>query len=770
MTPALTDTVPQEPGLHFSPSLGIKSLSADLNVCVDTSKTPSKASSSSVAYCDPALCLPEDLSDLQLEESLSSAHYQTFFLLTSSDMYGQESSTFPLMTEQESYRQRLQAKHDAHARKVKRELFPGTVSKVLADVNKLWDISVTEDEGVHRLSGRIDGESLAFPFADDCTLPDFRCISPMENELQKAAEAKVLHVKYLNRQQELRSRAQRSRKRLQLLLARYTVDHCSQQISGLVKGKIKKLNAHNNPTTYSCTGVQTPPDVVKGLTQSASIDIKDGSPMGSLTAITKFSVPAVGALRCIQQELDSDVTDCSSEEDWDEKPKNAQDCSPEWTWHSGRADVGSRWTWLQAQIAELEYKIHQLADLRSQLRSRKGTLEFQECSNCILGEDTHLPHPGPSLRAAETLATPSEEKNPPVAMDLEMSPSSPTLLLRNIEKQSAQLTEMVTSLITAIPISLSPTSPVKPFTNGKIAARVPHGASRLQKTGATTRNGFCRQQLIKNRKRICIKAASTLRSSSARTRPLLVFHKRNLYRMFPGCMPIHLAQKPVYVSNQLWPPVDSGSTWLSSNKPQKSVLVQRDVCEVDPGFHPVLSLPSDLPIRLHLEGLLKCKSNNKESLNSRLFSPHDDDDDNDDEDDDERLPHVPAKWRKRCIPSTGPPLLFESPNREERLGNVTEAEVHRSHAAPAEELNVTPISQKTSLQLQARDPGIVLSAARRRVRSENSYDIDNIVIPMNLVAPSKLEKLQYKEILTPSWKEVVLEPLTSPPCEEVVKP
>lgn len=41
--------------------------------------------------------------------------------------------------------------------------------------------------------------------------------------------------------------------------------------------------------------------------------------------------------------------------------------------------------------------------------------------------------------------------------------------------------------------------------------------------------------------------------------------------------------------------------------------------------------------------------------------------------------------------------------------------------------------------------------SRRRLRSESSYDIDNIVIPMSLVAPSKLEKLQYKEILTPRF-------------------
>ncbi|CAJ0965483.1 unnamed protein product [Ranitomeya imitator] len=326
MTPALTDTVPQEPGVHFSPSLGMKSLSADINVCVDNSKTTSKASSSSLACCDPTLCLQEDFIGLQLEEALSSTHYQTIFLLSSSDMNVEDSSSFPLKTEQDTYRQRLHAKHDTLGRKVKRELFPGTVSKVLADVNKLWDISVTEDEGVHRLSGRIDGQSLAIPFASDCTLPNFRCISPLENKLQKSSDdAKVLQLRYLNRQQELLSRAQRSRKRLQLLLARYTVDHCSQQISGLVKQKIGKLNVHHNSATHSCTGVQTQPDVVVGLIENACVNINDEATLECSSAIKKFSVPAAKVLHCIQQELDSDVTESSSDDDWEEKPKNVHD-------------------------------------------------------------------------------------------------------------------------------------------------------------------------------------------------------------------------------------------------------------------------------------------------------------------------------------------------------------------------------------------------------------------------------------------------------------
>lgn len=41
-----------------------------------------------------------------------------------------------------------------------------------------------------------------------------------------------------------------------------------------------------------------------------------------------------------------------------------------------------------------------------------------------------------------------------------------------------------------------------------------------------------------------------------------------------------------------------------------------------------------------------------------------------------------------------------------------------------------------------------ISGYNRRNRT-NSYDIDNIVIPYSVAAATRVEKLQYKEILTP---------------------
>ena len=39
-------------------------------------------------------------------------------------------------------------------------------------------------------------------------------------------------------------------------------------------------------------------------------------------------------------------------------------------------------------------------------------------------------------------------------------------------------------------------------------------------------------------------------------------------------------------------------------------------------------------------------------------------------------------------------------------------------------------------------------------KRKSSYDIDHIVIPMSMAATTRVERLKYKEILTPSWREV----------------
>lgn len=45
-----------------------------------------------------------------------------------------------------------------------------------------------------------------------------------------------------------------------------------------------------------------------------------------------------------------------------------------WRFARERASAASRWSWLMANIAELEYRIRQLVDYQRQLRTNKGPI------------------------------------------------------------------------------------------------------------------------------------------------------------------------------------------------------------------------------------------------------------------------------------------------------------------------------------------------------------------------------------------------------------
>lgn len=59
----------------------------------------------------------------------------------------------------------------------------------------------------------------------------------------------------------------------------------------------------------------------------------------------------------------------------------------------------------------------------------------------------------------------------------------------------------------------------------------------------------------------------------------------------------------------------------------------------------------------------------------------------------------------------------------------------------------------------------------KRRRGESSFDINNIVIPMSVAATTRVEKLQYKEILTPRWRSVDIfsQPITEEEDEREVE-
>lgn len=53
--------------------------------------------------------------------------------------------------------------------------------------------------------------------------------------------------------------------------------------------------------------------------------------------------------------------------------------------------------------------------------------------------------------------------------------------------------------------------------------------------------------------------------------------------------------------------------------------------------------------------------------------------------------------------------------------------------------------------LSSSYPSCSKDSALRKKKLENAYDINNIVIPYSMAASTRVEKLQYKEIVTPKY-------------------
>ncbi|GAB1285052.1 KAT8 regulatory NSL complex subunit 1-like protein [Apodemus speciosus] len=541
---------------------------------------------------------------------------------------------------------------------------------------------------------------------------------------EEEVNARLLHC--VSKQKILLSQARRTQKHLQMLLAKHVVKHYGQQMKFSMKHQLPTMKIFHGPTTVLSNSLLEHTEIKPEVNILSSEnkfwdDTNNGFSQCTAAEIQRFALSATGLLSHVEEGLDSDATDSSSDDELDEYTirKNVAVvslCSPscpgthsvdqaglelrnppasasqgnsstEWKWLVDRAQVGSRWTWLQAQISELEYKIQQLTDIHRQIRASKGIVILEECQlpKDILKKQIQFSNQAVSLNTSVNSQVPQRSEEPLPEHDFEMSPSSPTLLLRNIEKQSAQLTEIINSLIA--PLNLSPTS--SPLSSKSCSHKcLANGISR-----STT-----------------------------------------------------LPSKEAFLNTTQMPYMGSPLSWNNWEESSKSYLLRENVSKLDSSFHPVLSLPSEIPLHLHFETLFK-KADMKGELAENKFvgdcilSP----------------PPVQGtslnQWRNGYSPICKPQisetaLAGERTRFEEFAFQRSEPGSHCNFTAVSN-ANVTSRTQNSSSQ----------NTARRRLRSESSYDIDNIVIPMSLVAPAKLEKLQYKEILTPRWRMVVLQPL-----------
>nr|XP_020864429.1 KAT8 regulatory NSL complex subunit 1-like protein isoform X2 [Phascolarctos cinereus] len=807
MTPALREAGMKGRGIHLSSSLS-RTMASDTVLCMENPGTvEEKLKGDSIAQINcsvlgfptPEPSLNTNFVNLKhFGSPQPSKHYQTVFLMSSNSSLNMYS---------ENYKQKKLG--DPNCDKLKNVLKNGTsirLSRICPpnseDCIKKEPLSETTSQCMADLPGVLDSDVTKVSSVENIKLPNckwyqkngvldkasgaeskkslLQCaqkkvwpghtnvlISSPATEKEEEVNARLLHC--VSTQKILLSQAKRTQKHLQMLLAKHVVKHCGQQMKFSMKHQSQRMKIFHEPARildnsfHRCTEIK-PEVCISNSENDLWKDTKNGFARCTIAEIQKFALSTAGLLSHVEEGLDSDATDSSSDEDLDEKPIRKSvtvNYSTEWKWLVDRARVGSRWTWLQAQISELEYKIQQLTDIHRQIRATKGAVVLEECQlpKDILKKQIQLTDQGTLLNTTGNSQVPQERQDSLPEQDFEMSPSSPTLLLRNIEKQSAQLTEIINSLIA--PLNLSPTSsPLtsKPCKHKQVA------------NGISGSSWLLNQKHIKKRRKDRTRLRSpslTLMSTAARTRPLQSFHKRKLYRLSPACywIPKALPSKETQFHNAT--PMScmiSASTWNNRDHNAKSEILKQHVPELDSSFHSVLSLPSDVPLHLHFETLLKKNEIKGDPAESTLLedecilSPST-----------AHITQSTTPWRSGYLPVCKPQTRSETSTQilqgrkkrhfsETALGERNRFEEFTlqhtepgSHDSFTAVTNINVISRSTQNSSQ--------NSTRRRLRSESSYDIDNIVIPMSLAAPAKLEKLQYKEILTPSWRIVDLQPL-----------
>ncbi|XP_062389773.1 KAT8 regulatory NSL complex subunit 1-like protein isoform X2 [Sardina pilchardus] len=590
-------------------------------------------------------------------------------------------------------------------------------------------------------------------------------------------------LRHLSEHGSLVARTERIQRRLQALLGEHAFRHCTQQLEGLKAKFLQKdltPTTPKQPTSPSAAGSPAPSTDSKSICVQAEADSLAAVTMSNETQtgavstessvdIQNFARCASAALRGVQSALDSDATETSSDEEWEPKASGTRTQSvrgsSEWRWQAERAELASRWTWLQLRVAELEGHIQQMGDLRQRILHSKGGVVLAESQPLT---DRQIQQALLTETAGLSFAAGSAGE---LTSDLEMEPSSPTRLLRNIERQSAQLTQIVNSLMP--PLSLSPSS--SPMSSWMAAGQQkrPFDSGGMFQMGSQGFDGQKKRRVCRRRQRA---VQPDLTCVSARTRPLLTYHKPRLFISNPPCSSDKQESFP-------------SSACSSCRSCDPLALCTDPRCPGNPAdralrSHPVLSLRSDIPLSIHLQNGLQREDwtlrpltlqteppcplrylscGRKQPRNPAAFNfGH------------SALPHRRRPKRRgeatevRWEPGVrGPPRQNRQRRRRRRKrldhdSSLDEVELLSCFAVP-------PSPEESAEEALTPHPHHTRHRSSQFIRRRNGesvFNINNIVIPMSLAAPIKVEKLQYKDILTPSWRVVETEQLLKEQEEE----
>ncbi|XP_026535551.1 KAT8 regulatory NSL complex subunit 1 isoform X5 [Notechis scutatus] len=570
--------------------------------------------------------------------------------------------------------------------------------------------------------------------------PEEQKISPPNSSfttLDSNMRTKVL----LRRQADIENRARRLQKRLQVVQAKQVERHIQQQLGLLSKLPALDSLRHRSQLTLTRKTEATLRKVVNETSTSEGLSnfLKSDSISEELE---RFTASGTANLRSCEQAFDSDATDSSSggESDIEEEELAKADTEQyhvplrrrsEWQWAADRAAIVSRWNWLQAHVSDLEYRIRQQTDICKQIRARKGLVLLGEVppSDPVLSDSTHS-----------------------LSIDRKVEPGIDRMSSENLGKSISNTQESLTAKTCGVP------RPV----NGVINTLQPGLTEHTQGDGSDA------EELLRKKQRLNMMSSIPDGTCvAARTRPLLGCKKRRLIRpsnLIPLSKKVY--RKPQRCGCDVNPLcVLCGSRSSMPSEIQYEAPLMERLSQLDSCIHPVLSFPDDVQIGLHLQGMLKSHLQYKPCEKTK-----------------------PPKKLVLKHRSTMPPSSLSDSMRKDRhkLVNTFSATAMLKHhaeiggpsylsSAMASTAHSSFMRQLSTSSENSIPPATTSSLGSssatqkqqpRRRRGESSFDINNIVIPMSVAATTRVEKLQYKEILTPSWRVVDVGALKMNPDED----
>ncbi|XP_041858223.1 KAT8 regulatory NSL complex subunit 1-like protein isoform X2 [Melanotaenia boesemani] len=560
----------------------------------------------------------------------------------------------------------------------------------------------------------------------------------------------------LSRQAGLEGRAWRLQRRLKALLGEHALLHCSQQLEGL-KNHCQLGDVSHDHLESIHYGLASPQACTNP--QFSWQELSRASPF--FTEVREFSYSSQKLLKGLQEDLDSEATGSSSSDEESEEDKIYGKISPvsncEKQWLEERAELSSRWSWLQLRLAELEGRIQELVKLHRHLCSTKGGVVLAESQPLT---DRQIQHT--LMREMAGLSC--------TAADTDTEPWSPTHLLHNIQRQSAQLNQIVNSLMP--PLSFSPLSKQTQTSKGRRALTSCQSGDDVFVSGSSKRKKLWTRRLFK----------ADVSCVCARARPLITYHKRKLFTFNndnpacalksrksmsafssslsstscscgSSCDPVALCSDPDCSSSSILLSSASSSrphsvTPLSSGRGNNSSTchsLQRVVAREEWSQRPLTSSQLSSPANYK-------RNSSTPQHNSYKFKPH-------------------ARHHKNRVMGLSPirssystrgrcSRSSQRKRRRRRIHRLTEDNENvlyqlfdsRESSDDMLEESYTPVTHNQSSQ------GFV-----RKRQGDGVYNINDIVIPM---FHSKVEKLLYKGILTPSWRLVDVQSSVETKAEE----